>query len=264
MNAQLGINPLQTLKCWIHSLLPRKWGTRKMEDCLAPLLVTPSRGTMMSSCNSAGSVNGLKERNSKADPYSHTQEHALPADLGHDEWVSSHTRLWAHSGERQPLEDNDCRQETIFPIPNCTGHTLAPVMVWLQEFFPCTHRSLCFNKSGTFFLHLLLKGARKPVKQVGIFSSGSATPLVALEVPRAWQDLLFGARAEQSHRVNNLAHLMTVYCSHLQYTHIFNHLSTHFIKQSHSKKALDTEPQNRNSSLKFSCSNSLPNYSSCF
>lgn len=185
-----------------------------MEDCLGSSACKTKQGTMMSSCSSAGTVKGLKLHNSEADPHSPTQEHALAADLGQDEWLSSHTRLWAHSGERQPLEDDDCLQETIFPIPNCTGHTLAPVMVWLEEFFPCTHRSLCFNKSATFFLHLLLKGARKPVKQVGIFSSGSAAPLVAPEVPRAWQDLVFGA--EQSHRVNNPAHLMTVYCSHLQ------------------------------------------------
>lgn len=223
------------------------------------------QGTVMPSTKavfSGQSVNGLKEHSSKADPYSHTQEQALTAGLGHDEWVFSSARLWAHSGERQMQEDDDCLQETIFPIPSCTGHTLSPVMVWLEEFFPCTPRSLCFNKSGTFFLHLLLKGARKPVKQVGIFSSSSATPLVALEVPRAWQDLVFGAWAEQPLRVKNLGHLMTVYCSHLQYTHILNHYSTHFMKQSHSKKALGIEPQNRNSSLKLSCSNSSLNYSS--
>lgn len=177
------------------------------------------QGTMMSSTKAAfcgQSVNGLKEHNSKADPYSYAQEQALTADLGRDEWVSSYTHLWAHSGERQPREDDDCLQETIFPFPSCTGHTLSPAMVWLEEFFPCTHTPVCSNKSGTFFLHLLQKGARKPAKQVGVFSSGFATPLVAPEVPRAWQDLVFRARAEQSHRVNDRGHLMTVYCSHLQ------------------------------------------------
>lgn len=143
----------------------------------------------------------------------------------------THTSELTLGRGRERQEDNDCLQETIFPIPSCTRHTLTPVRVWLEEFFPCTHRSLCFNKSGTFFLHLLLKGARKPAKQVGVFSSGSASPLAALEAPRALQDLWCLAWAEQPHRVNNLGHLMTVYCSHLQYTHILNYYSTHFMKQ---------------------------------
>lgn len=54
------------------------------------------QGTMMSSTKAAfcgQSANGLKEHNSKADPYSYAQEQALTADLGGDEWVSSYTRL---------------------------------------------------------------------------------------------------------------------------------------------------------------------------
>lgn len=54
------------------------------------------QGTTVSSTKAAfcgQNVNGLKEHNSKADPYSHTQEQALTANLGHDEWVFSYTHL---------------------------------------------------------------------------------------------------------------------------------------------------------------------------
>ena len=70
------------------------------------------------------SVNTLKENNSMADPYSHSQKPALTTNLRHNEWVSSYAGLWAHSGERQQQEDDDCLWKTIFPIANFMGHTL--------------------------------------------------------------------------------------------------------------------------------------------
>lgn len=51
-------------------------------------------------------------------------------------------------------------------------------------------------------------------------------------------------------------------CSELQYTHIFKLLRSFY--ETITEKTLDTEPQKRNSSLTFSCSNSSPNYSSSF
>lgn len=69
------------------------------------------------------------------------------------------THVWAHSGERQQQEDNDCLRETIFPIPNFMGHTLSAVIVWVEEFLTRTHSPFCCNKLSAFF-YPLLKAAR--------------------------------------------------------------------------------------------------------
>lgn len=136
-----------------------------MEDCLAPLLSRPSRAPR--GCILQAEREGMKAAQLQGrSPQPHTGAGSDSRPVS-----SSYTLLWAHSGERQLWQGQDCLQESIFPIPSCTGHTLSPVMVRLEESFPCAHRSLCFNKPAAFFLHLLLKGARKPVQQAGIFSS---------------------------------------------------------------------------------------------
>lgn len=52
------------------------------------------------------------------------------------------------------------------------------------------------------------------------------------------------AAREELHGANNLDYLMIVYCVKLQYTHTFNHFSTHLIKQTLCKKT-DTHPQHK-------------------
>lgn len=160
----MGLNPFQYLKYWIISLFSLKWGIMKTGrlPCSSPWKAKQyTLWCQMQRMYAVGqSMNTLKEHNSTADPYSHSQKQALTTDLRHNEWVASYACLWAHSGERQQWEDDDCLRETIFPIPSFMGHTLSTVMVWVEEFFPCTHRLLCSNKSGTVFLHPLLKDAK--------------------------------------------------------------------------------------------------------
>lgn len=70
-----------------------------------------------------------------------------------------------------------------FPSQTSRDTPYSPVMVWVEDFFPCTHRSLCSNKFGTVSLQSTPESCQELAKQVEIFSS-------ALEVPRALQDLV--------------------------------------------------------------------------
>lgn len=159
----MGPNPFQYLKDWIISLFPLRWDITNTGRLPHSSPWKAKLYTMMSNTKDVycrAECEHIKKAQLHGRSLQPLTEAALRTDLRHNEWVSSYTHLWAHSGERQQQEDDNCLRETIFPIPNFMGHTLSPVMVWAEEFFPYTHRPLCSNKFGAFFLHPLLKGAR--------------------------------------------------------------------------------------------------------
>lgn len=63
-----------------------------------------------------------------------------------------------------------------FPSQTSLGTPYSPVMVWVEDFFPCTHRSLCSNKFGTFFSQSAPERCQEPAEQVGVFSSAPEEP----------------------------------------------------------------------------------------
>lgn len=184
-------------------------------------------------------LSALQELSSLAEPSSCSQERAVTASQ-HKMNGSPPTRLWAHSGERQQQEDYDCLRETIFPIPNFIGHT----------------QFSCHGTGGRFFFHALidrsvptslehsspsplLKGARNlqsKLRFLAVLQRYQSFTGSGVQKTTAAREALHGA--------NNLDYLMIVYCVKLQYTHIFNHFSTHLIKQTLCKKT-DTHSQHK-------------------
>lgn len=68
------------------------------------------QGTMMSSCNSVSSVKGLKEHNSKADPYSHTHRSML--------WQ----QIWAMVNGSPPTHASELTEGRGLPPGNNLSH----------------------------------------------------------------------------------------------------------------------------------------------
>lgn len=79
MNAQLGLNPFQTSKCWILSYCQRNKAQGRWKTAL--LLCSRDQAGHHKAAFCRQSVKGWKQHNSKADPHSHTQEQAPTADL---------------------------------------------------------------------------------------------------------------------------------------------------------------------------------------
>lgn len=181
-----GSKPLQYFNMLDYFLFPLKRGIMKTNraPCSSPWK-TKQHATMTkaSSACRGQNVNTFNEHSSRQiTPAAHR------SGLWQETWDVMNGSPPTHASELT-LGRGSKGRTTIasgkqsFPSQTSWDTPYSPVMVWVEDFFPCTHRSLCSNKFGTFSLQSTPESCQELAKQVEIFSR-------ALEVPRALQDLV--------------------------------------------------------------------------
>lgn len=234
-----GPKPFLYLTCHIISLLPLEWGKMKSKKLLC---CSPRKDPTAHHC--AQRQQCLLQGRTWAHRRSSAPQQSPPAAHRSELWQHPNSKWMAlllHASELT-LGRGSNRRTTIAsgkqssPSQTSLDTPYSPVMVWREDFFPCTHRSLCSNKFGTFLPHSAPESARN-----------LQSKLRFLAVLQRYQGFTGSGvhktttAREALHGANNLDHLMIVYCAELQYTHIFIHFTTHFIRQTLCKKT-DTCP----------------------
>lgn len=161
-----GPKPFQYLIGWIFSLFPLKQGKKKL------LCSSPRKDPTAHHC--AQCKQCLPQDRTWAHCRSSAPWQSPPAAHRSELWQHPNTKWMAlllHTSELTPGRGSNRRTmiasgKQSFPSQTSLDTPNSPVMVRVEDFFPCTHRSLCSNKFGTFFSQSTPERCQEPAKQV--------------------------------------------------------------------------------------------------